>query len=72
MTAPLAKPRPPAIPELAVARTLAPLTVEAGCVPAGTRGTVVHVYRGAAAYELEIQSPFHAVVTVDSDYLAPA
>lgn len=39
-------------------------TGDGGDMPAGSRGTVVGVYRGGAAYEVEFVEPFHAVVTV--------
>jgi len=75
MTAPLARPTTealPAIPELAVARVLAPMIVREGAIPAGTQGVIVHASRGGAAYELEIYEPFHAVVTVAAANIARA
>jgi len=69
MTAPLAKPRPdapPAIPELARAQLVRRISLPEGELPAGTRGTIVHVYRDGLAYEIEIQRPFHVVTTVEA------
>jgi hypothetical protein len=43
---------------------------ESGLVPAGSTGTVVHVYPGAPAYEVEFASPVHAVATVKADDIA--
>ena len=46
--------------------------VEAGgrTLPRGATGTVVHVYPGGGAYEVEFQAPFHAVVTVRAEEIA--
>jgi hypothetical protein len=41
-----------------------------GTVPAGSTGTIVHVYPGGSAYEVEFASPVHAVATVKADDLA--
>ena len=43
-------------------------TVE-GFFPRGTRGTVVLVYEGAAAYEVEFEQPQPDVVTLRDDQL---
>ncbi len=36
-------------------------------LPEGTKGAVVHTYRGGAGYEVEFDEPFHCVVTVGPD-----
>ena len=36
-------------------------------MPAGSVGTIVHVYRNAAAYEVEFSQPFHAILTCERD-----
>lgn len=40
--------------------------------PAGSVGTVVHVYRGRAAFEVEFTAPFTCVITVRHDQLGEA
>lgn len=32
--------------------------------PAGSTGTIVHVYRGGEALEIEVTTPLHGVITV--------
>lgn len=44
---------------------------DGGVLPEGTRGIVVHAYRGGAGYEVEFAEPFHAVVTVTRDDIEP-
>jgi hypothetical protein len=46
-------------------------TVESrdGTLPIGATGTVVRVYPGGRAYDVEFSSPFHTVVTVAADAL---
>lgn len=44
-----------------------PVETEDGVLPAGSVGTVVGIYRGGAAYEVEFAKPFHAVATVMPD-----
>jgi hypothetical protein len=46
-------------------------TVESrhGTLPVGATGTVVRVYPGGHAYDVEFNSPFHTVVTVAADAL---
>jgi hypothetical protein len=39
-------------------------------VPAGSVGTIVHVWRGGAACEVEFSDPFETVATVRADDLA--
>jgi len=43
---------------------------EDGTVPAGSSGTIVHVYPGGPAYEIEFTSPVHTVATVKADDIA--
>lgn len=69
MTAPITRPHPavpPAIPELACAQLVRAIVVPEGELPAGTSGTIVHVYRDGLAYEIEILRPFHVVATVEA------
>jgi hypothetical protein len=42
-------------------------TVESrgGLMPAGSKGTVVHVYPDEAAYLVEFSEPFHTITTVE-------
>lgn len=45
---------------------------EGGCLfPAGTCGTVVHVYPAGDAAEVEIQAPAYAMITVLADWCEP-
>ena len=39
-------------------------------LPAGSRGTVVGIWRDGAAYEVEFTQPFECLVTVASEDLA--
>lgn len=50
--------------ELATVGLVHAVAVDDRSLPAGTRGTVVGVYRGSAAYEVEFDQPFHAIVTL--------
>lgn len=43
---------------------------EEGRVPAGATGTIVHVWRNGAAFEVEFTQPFHAVATVQAQDIA--
>jgi hypothetical protein len=43
---------------------------EGRLLPAGSTGTVVHVYPDERAYEVEFNRPFHAVATVEADAVA--
>jgi hypothetical protein len=49
-----------------------PVETEDGVLPAGSMGTVVGVYRGGAAYEVEFAKPFHTVATVMPDAIQNA
>lgn len=53
-------------PELSLVSLARPVEAEEGILPAGSTGTVVHVYPGERAYEIEFVRPFHALVTVES------
>jgi hypothetical protein len=39
-------------------------------LPVGATGTVLQVYPGGRAYDVEFHSPFHTVVTVGADALS--
>lgn len=56
----------PGIEELSRVVLCRDVMAEGGRLPAGSAGTVVGVYRGGAAYEVEFTKPFHAVATVDA------
>jgi hypothetical protein len=43
---------------------------ENGVIPAGSTGTIMHVYPGGPAYEVEFTSPIHTVATVKADDIA--
>lgn len=49
-----------------------PVETEDGVLPAGSMGTVVGVYRGGVAYEVEFAKPFHTVATVMPDAIRHA
>jgi Na+-transporting NADH:ubiquinone oxidoreductase subunit NqrA len=55
--------------ELSRVELARPVDSEAGTLPAGSVGTVVHVYPQALAYEVEFNLPFHTVVTVEATAL---
>ena len=46
------------------------LASEDGVLPAGASRTIVHVYPGTPAYEVEFTAPFHTVATVRADDIA--
>ena len=56
-------------PELSVVSLIHALTAETIELPAGARGTVVHVYGNGLAYEIEFFDPEHALVTVEASSL---
>ena len=58
------------VAEHAMVSLNAPLAADEGILPKGARGTVVAVYKGGAAYEVEFREPFHSVVTVMPEALA--
>lgn len=47
-----------------------PVESEDGLVPAGTSGTIMHVYSEGSAYEVEFTEPFSTVATVKADEIA--
>jgi len=51
-------------PELSLVSLAQPVEADGGVVPAGSTGTVVHVYPQEIAYEVEFNRPFHTVATV--------
>jgi hypothetical protein len=51
-------------PELSMVALARPVEAEGRVLPAGSVGTVVHVYPDEKAYEVEFMRPFHAVATV--------
>jgi len=57
--------------ELAPVTLKRPVEVGEQRLPAGSRGTVVAAYRDGNGFEVEFFEPFHAVVTVEADDLAP-
>nr|WP_295827962.1 DUF4926 domain-containing protein [uncultured Azospirillum sp.] len=60
------------IEELTRVELSKPVESEDGVLPAGAMGTVVGVYRGGAAYEVEFAKPFHTVATVMPDAIRNA
>ncbi|WP_204561862.1 DUF4926 domain-containing protein [Azospirillum palustre] len=60
------------IEELTRVELSKPVEPEDGVLPAGSVGTVVGIYRGGAAYEVEFAKPFHAVATVMPDAIRHA
>jgi hypothetical protein len=58
-------------PELSRVTLTRDVSSEDGLVPAGSSGTIVHVYSSGPAYEVEFTMPFHTVATVEADDLAP-
>lgn len=59
--------RHPALSLVVLAR---PVQADGRLVPAGSTGTVVHVYPAEQAYEVEFERPFHVVATVAADAIA--
>jgi hypothetical protein len=55
------------MPELSIVALRNAHRYEAGVLPPGTKGTIVHAYRDGAGYEVEFSEPFHCVVTVAHD-----
>jgi Domain of unknown function (DUF4926) len=54
-------------PELSRVSLARPVESEDGILPSGATGTVVHVYPGERAYEVEFNRPFHTLATVEAD-----
>ena len=55
------------IPELSIVALTHSRQCDGKVLPEGTRGAVVHVYKGGVGYEVEFGEPFHCVVTVGRD-----
>jgi hypothetical protein len=55
--------RHPELTRVALAKTI---KTDDGLLPLGAAGTVVHVYPGERAYEVEFTRPFHTVATVEA------
>ncbi|MCJ2056082.1 DUF4926 domain-containing protein [Methylobacterium sp. J-048] len=63
----------PLFPELSVVATLHEVVTDEGLpVPAGSRGTIVEVYAGGEAYEVEFASPVVGNATILAEALAAA
>jgi hypothetical protein len=60
------------IRELAIVALRNAMTCDEGIVPAGSKGTVVHVYRDGAGYEVEFAEPFRCVLTTERGDIEPA
>ena len=67
---PIAKSR--SIPELSVVALRRPVESKGGVLPAGGKGTVVHVYSDGEHYEVEFSKPFRCTVTLVADDIQPA
>ena len=63
--------RPPSLAELSVVALAHDIDAGGRTLPKGTRGTVVHNYRGGKAVEVEFDHPFHAVLTLVPSDLTP-
>jgi len=55
--------------ELSVVSFRRSVAVGGRAIPAGTRATVVAAYSDGVGYEVEVFTPFHAVVTVEANDL---
>ncbi len=55
--------------ELSIVALSHAVETDGGVLPAGTVGTVVATYDDGDGYEIEVHSPFHAVITVGTDDL---
>ena len=51
-------------PELSLVSLARAVEADGRTLPPGAVGTVVHVYPGEGAYEIEFDRPFHIVATV--------
>jgi hypothetical protein len=56
-------------PELSIISLARPVVSDDGVLPAGSTGTVVHVYPTESAWEVEFNHPFHTVATVEPSAL---
>ncbi len=52
--------------ELSVVALMHPISIEDKSLPAGSLGTVVAAYDDGVGYEVEFETPFHAVVTLEA------
>jgi hypothetical protein len=62
--------RPQAFVELARVTLARPVLSDEGQVPAGSTGTIVHVWSSGTSSEVEFTRPFRAVATVKADDIA--
>ena len=60
-----------AIPELTVVALRRPVECKGGVLPAGGKGTIVHVYRDREHYEVEFAEPFACTLTLPRDDIRP-
>ena len=60
-----------AIPELSVVALTHPLPMGKRVLPEGATGAVVFAYDDGIGYEVELETPFHCVVTVERDDIRP-
>jgi hypothetical protein len=60
----------PAFPELSTVRLTRDVAVKGRILPNGARGTVVAAYSDGIGYEVEFETPFHAVVTLEAGTLS--
>ena len=58
--------------ELSMIKLSRPVASEDGEVPAGSSGTIVHIWPSGMAYEVEFAYPFPTVATVQKDDMTPA
>ncbi|MEA1832886.1 DUF4926 domain-containing protein [Methylobacterium durans] len=67
------EPRPAPLPELSVVELLRDGKTDDGrSVPAGACGTIVGIWGGGEAYEVEFVQPLVGLATVTADALRPA
>ena len=59
------------VPELSVVALTHPVECKGGVLPAGGKGTVVHVYRDGEHYEVEFAEPFPCTITLRRDDIDP-
>jgi hypothetical protein len=57
------------IPELTVVTLAKPVSYKSRVLPSGSRGTIVDTHDGGKAYEVEFDTPFFAVATVEADFI---
>ena len=57
-------------PELTMVSLKRSVDADGRLLPAGSTGTVVHVYPDERAFEVEFNRPFHTVTTVEADAVA--